>query len=211
MAVVSAAMVAATAFGGWLITWTEVAGFVTGGVCVWLAVRQHVWTWPIGLANNVVFLVLFWQSRLFADATLQVIYFALGVYGWWNWVRGGKGGGELRVSRTARAEWVSLAVAVPLATWGLWQLLVAVSGAAPFWDSATTVISLAAQYLMCRKRVECWFFWIAADLIYIPLYLDRQLPLTAALYGVFLVMCLFGLRVWRRAWRKQQESGTGAA
>jgi nicotinamide mononucleotide transporter len=65
------------------------------------------------------------------------------------------------------------------------------------------VISLAAQYLLCRKRLENWLLWIAADVIYIPLYLSRKLPLTALLYGVFLLMCLFGIRVWWRGWEKK--------
>jgi nicotinamide mononucleotide transporter len=201
MLLVAAAMVAATGFSWWPISWMEVAGFVTGFVCVWLAVREHVWTWPIGLANNVAFLVLFWHSRLYADASLQVVYFALGAYGWWNWLYGGRDRTELRLSRTTRPEWLALAALVPLSTWGLWEVLVAVSGAAPFWDSLTTVLSLAAQYLMCRKRVECWLVWIAVDLVYVPLYIDRKLYLTAGLYGVFLVMCVFGLREWVVRWR----------
>jgi nicotinamide mononucleotide transporter len=74
-------------------------------------------------------------------------------------------------------------------------LLVA-NGAAPFWDSFTTILCLAAQYLLCRKRVENWFFWIAADVIYVPLYLSRELPLTALLYALFLALCLIGVRAW---------------
>ena len=207
MGAVAVGMIAATALEWWAISWEEVAGFVTGGICVWLAVRQHIWTWPLGLANNIAFLILFWDRRLFADASLQMVYFALGVYGWWNWRRGGAGGTTLRVSRATRTEWFALAAFIPLATWGLWELLVSVRGAVPFWDALTTVLSLAAQYLMCRKRVESWFIWITADLIYIPLYLDRQLPLTAGLYGVFLVMCLFGLRAWLSAWRTRPPEG----
>jgi nicotinamide mononucleotide transporter len=91
---------------------------------------------------------------------------------------------------------------IPLCTWGLREILIAVNGAAPFWDSLTTVLSLAAQYLLCRKRFENWFFWIAADVIYIPLYLSRHLPLTAVLYAVFLAMCLIGVREWNRSLRK---------
>ena len=207
MAATSAAMVSATALGWWPVSWAETVGFVTGGVCVWLAVRQHPATWPVGLANNVVFLMLFWDSRLYADASLQVVYFALGVYGWWNWLRGGTGGSALRVARASRAEWYVLAAFVPLATLGLRVLLVAVNGAAPWGDAVTTALSLAAQYLMCRKRVENWYLWIAADVIYVPLYLDRDLPLTAALYAVFLLMCLVGLAQWRAAWRDRAAGG----
>ncbi|MEK7779902.1 MAG: nicotinamide riboside transporter PnuC [Verrucomicrobiota bacterium] len=199
---VSALVLLASYRAWWAISVTEAWGFVTGGVCVWLVVREHLWNWPIGLANNVFFFVLFLQGRLFADMGLQVVYFGLGIYGWFNWLFGGENKTVLKISRTTRNEWLVLVAAIPLGTWGLREILIAVNGAAPFWDSLTTVLSLAAQYLLCRKRFENWFFWIAADIIYIPLYFSRQLPLTAVLYAVFLAMCLIGLREWRRSMRK---------
>ena len=204
MLAVSAAMLAATALDLWPIPWTEVIGFVTGGVCVWLVVRQHIWNWPIGLANNVTFFVLFGQQRLFAEAGMQVVYFALGVYGWWNWLYGGANRTELTITRTTRAEWLTLAAIVPFGVWGLRELLVAVNGAAPFWDAVVTVLSLAAQYLMTRKRLENWWFWMAADVISVPLYVSRDLWLTAGLYAVFFVMCVIGWREWRMKWTPPQ-------
>ena len=202
MFAVSALVLLASYRAWWAISVTEAWGFVTGGICVWLVVREHLWNWPIGLANNVFFFVLFLQGRLFADMGLQVVYFGLGIYGWLNWLFGGENKTVLRISHTTRNEWLVLVAAIPLGTWGLREILIAVNGAAPFWDSLTTVLSLAAQYLLCRKRFENWFFWIAADIIYIPLYFSRHLPLTAVLYAVFLVMCLIGLREWRRSMRK---------
>lgn len=191
--------------GQWLpLGMTEVLGFVTGGICVWLVVREHLWNWPIGLANNVVFFVLFLQSRLFADMGLQVVYFALGAYGWWQWRFGGPRHGRLPVSRTTRAEWLALSLLAPLGFIGLRALLIRVNGAAPAADAVTTILSLVAQYLLCRKRIENWWFWIAADLIYVPLYLHRALPLTALLYAGFLVLCGLGLRAWRHSLRSAE-------
>lgn len=188
--------------GCWSINVTEAWGFVTGGICVWLVVWEHLWNWPMGLVNNIFFFFLFLRGRLFADMALQVVYFALGVYGWWNWRLGGVNRTVLPVSRARRGEWLALAATIPLATWGLREVLLAVNGAAPFWDSLTTVLSLAAQYLQCRKRLEGWYFWIVADVIYVPLYLSRALPLTAVLYAIFLGMCLVGVGEWKRSLRK---------
>jgi len=202
MAGASLAVLLASYRAWWSISVTEAWGFVTGGICVWLVVREHLWNWPIGLANNVFFFILFLQGRLFADMGLQVIYLGLGAYGWLNWLFGGENRAALKVSRTTRAEWLALTAAIPLVTWGLREILLAINGAAPFWDSLTTVLSLAAQYLLCRKRLENWFFWIAADIIYIPLYLSRHLPLTAVLYAVFFAMCLVGVREWNRSLRQ---------
>ena len=115
MTVGSAGLLLAAGLGWWPLSMTEALGFATGGTCVWLCVREHIWNWPLGLANNLVFFVLFWHSRLFADMGLQLVYFAFGVYGWWNWLRGGGRHGALRISRTPAAEWRILAAAAPLA------------------------------------------------------------------------------------------------
>jgi nicotinamide mononucleotide transporter len=205
MLAASVLILLASWLGWWSIAIAEAWGFVTGGICVWLVVREHLWNWPVGLANNVVFFVLFLQSRLYADMALQVVYFGLGVYGWSNWLIGGEHRTRLRISRTTQAEWITLAVAVPVCTLGLRAVLILVNGAAPFWDALTTVLSLAAQYLLCRKRIENWLFWIAADVVYVPLYLCRSLPLTAALYSVFLGMCLAGVREWTRSMQRERR------
>jgi nicotinamide mononucleotide transporter len=183
----------------WLpLDFTEALGFATGAVCVWLVTKGNIWNWPVGLANNLFFAVLFWKARLFADFGLQGIYLILGIYGWWEWLRGGENHTRLAISRSTRSEWVGIAVFLVLGTWGLREILQAVNGSAPLWDAVTTALSLAAQYLLCRKRIENWFFWIAADVIYVPLYLSKQLPLTALLYGGFLVLCVIGWRRWRK-------------
>lgn len=199
LCVASALIVGASYLGWWSISVTEAWGFASGGVCVWLVVREHPGNWPVGLVNNIFFFVLFFRTRLYADMGLQIVYFALGLYGWWFWLFGGENRTARRISRTARTEWWLLLAFVPLGTWALREILLAVNGAAPFWDALSTVLSLAAQYLLCRKRVENWFFWIATDIIYVPLYLSRDLILTAGLYGLFLVMCMIGWREWRRS------------
>lgn len=196
MMVGSAALLLVTAMRWWPLSMTEALGFATGGTCVWLCVREHLWNWPLGLANNVVFFALFWHSRLFADMGLQAVYLAFGIFGWWNWLHGGQRHGALEVSRTPLGEGFVLAALTPFATWGLWTVLVAVHDAAPFLDAVTTVLSLVAQYLLCRKRLENWLVWIVVDAIYVPLYLSRDLQLTALLYAVFLAMCIYGLRAW---------------
>ncbi len=197
MAAASVLLLAASYLGWWPIGIAEGWGFVTGGICVWLVVREHVWNWPIGLVNNIFFFVLFLQGRLYADMSLQLVYFGLGAYGWIHWLYGGERRTVLKISRATRAEGWAMAALIPACTWGLREVLILAGGVAPFWDAITTVLSLAAQYLLCRKRFENWFLWIAADIIYIPLYLSRQLFLTAMLYSVFLAMCLFGVREWR--------------
>ncbi|TDU78982.1 nicotinamide riboside transporter PnuC [Streptomyces sp. KS 21] len=183
------------------MSWTEILGFATGALCVWLVARQHVANWPIGIANNVFFIVLFAQAGLYADAGLQIVFIALAAYGWWSWTHGGGPGSAeaLPVRRTTRTEWAVLAAAGAVGVLGLTLLLSHVTDSTvPFWDALTTGLSLMATYGQCRKLVESWWLWIAADLVYIPLYLYKGLYLTSALYAGFLALCVVGLLGWRR-------------
>jgi nicotinamide mononucleotide transporter len=179
------------------VTWAELLGFVTGFVCVWLTVRAKVWNFPVGIANNLFFFVLFWSAGLYADALLQIVYLLLAAVGWWAWLRGGEGRSGRRMGHaSARTVGFLLLVAVP-ATWALTIVLNHAHDSAPFWDALTTVLSLAAQWLLNVKAIQNWYFWIMADLVYIPLYLAKGLYLTGLVYLLFLSLCLVGLRTWR--------------
>ena len=81
--------------------WQELAGFVTGALCVWLLIKQNIWNWPIGIANNIVYVIVFYKSGLFADSGLQFVYMAIAFYGWWNWLHGGVNHSELKVDRAS--------------------------------------------------------------------------------------------------------------
>lgn len=187
---------------GGLVSIVEILGFVSGALCVWLVARQNVWNWPIGIANNVTFFALFMAAGIYADAGLQVVYVALAAYGWWAWLRGGAAHAALTVSRTSGRDWVVLAGVGLVATGGLAWLLDAVTDSVvPLPDAVTTVFSLLATWGQARKKLESWWLWIAADLIYVPLYAYKDLWLTAALYLGFLGLCVLGLRNWLASYR----------
>ena len=183
-------------------TWLEAASFVTGAICVWLTVRESIWNFPIGLLNVATFSVVFLQSRLFADAGLQLVYFVLGVIGWRLWLSGGKDRTQLQISRASSSELLLIAMFVASATLGLWRLLHYAGGSASFWDALTTSLSLASQWLLNRKRLESWAGWILVDAIYVPLYIFKELYLTAILYALFLVMAAMGWRAWQLTFRE---------
>ena len=189
----------ALTLGGTPTTWAEVLGFVTGGVNVWLVVRQNIWNWPVGIANVIFLGLIFVDGGLYADSGLQVVYVVLQAWGWWEWLYGGRDRTRLVVQRTSRTEWAAIAVAGIAATALLtWLLSAWTDSTVPFWDALTTALSLAATYGQSRKLLESWWLWITADLIYIPLYAYKDLYLTSALYLLFLALCVAGLAVWRR-------------
>jgi nicotinamide mononucleotide transporter len=187
------------------VSWAEILGFVTGAACVWLSVKARISNFPVGIANSAFFLVLFATSRLWADSGLQVIYIVLGFVGWWQWLHGGPERSKLVVRRSPLWALATCAIFVVLGTWGLTIALGAVHDIAPFWDALTTCLSLSAQALLNWKKLENWYFWIAADLIYIPLYVVKRLDLTAIVYVLFLIMCFAGLREWRASEKALRE------
>ncbi len=179
---------------------TEVAGFVTGAICVWLAVRQNVWTFPIGILNNVAFFVLFLGAGLYADMWLQVFYAVVAVHGWWSWLRGGPQHSALRVTSTPRWGWPVVTLAITVGTVAAWWLLTRhTDSTVPVADGLTTAMSVVAQVMLNRKWIGNWLVWIAADAIYIWLYALKGLWLTSLLYAGFLALCVIGLRQWRSA------------
>ena len=177
----------------------EVLGFVTGAACVYAVATQRLWNWPVGMANNVFFLILFFSFGLYADSALQVVFFALAAYGWWAWLRGGSSRTPLMVSNTTAGQWSALAVIGVAATTLLtWLLSTYTPSTVPLADATTTVLSLLATWGQCRKKVQSWYLWIAADVIYVPLYFYKDLVLTGILYIGFAGLCVMGLRHWRR-------------
>ena len=185
-------------FGQDAVTWSELLGFATGAAGVWLTVRAKTANFPVGIANNLFFLVLFWSARLYADAALQVVFLGLAVQGWWVWLRGGEGRTRRTTGRAGRRTLLVLLALLAPATWGLTVLLGRAHDIAPFWDALTTALSLAAQWLLNRKEFENWAFWIAADVVYVPLYFAKALDLTGIVYVLFLGMCFLGVRAWQR-------------
>lgn len=201
-------VVAFTLFGA-PTTWGEAAGFVTGAVCVWLVARQHIANWPVGIANNVFFILLFTTAGLYADAGLQVVYIALALYGWWAWLHGGSDRSMLPVSRTTGGQWAALAGVGVAGTVALALALdTSTPSTVPWPDAVTTVLSLLATWGQTRKKVESWWLWIAADVIYVPLYVYKGLTLTGLLYVGFMALCVLGLVDWTRSLRRGTRGTT---
>jgi nicotinamide mononucleotide transporter len=184
---------------------TEVLGFISGALCVWLIVKQNIWNWPVGIINAVMFIVLFYQSQLYADMALQFIYIILGVFGWYWWLRGGDNNSALKIQSIGKVHALVLLTISVIATIAMRNYLVSIGDSAPTLDALTTVMSLSAQYMLTRKFIENWVVWIAADVIYIGLYTSRELYLTSILYAVFLSLCISGLIAWYKS-RTQQSN-----
>ncbi len=181
----------------------ELIGFVSGVICVYLVVKQNIWNWPVALINAFFYIIVFYQARLYADMGLQGIYIILSVYGWYEWLHGGQDHGRLSVSRIRIQEGIALGVIAAGSTAGLGYVLHNFTNAdLPYWDALTTVVSLCAQFLMARKKIESWILWISVDIIYIGMYYYKVLYLTMILYAIFLILAVMGYLAWRTSLRK---------
>ena len=183
----------------------EVFAVVTGIATVALAARGHIANWPIGIVSSAVFLVVFLEAGLYADALLQGLYVVLGAYGWWAWLYDGPKRTELRVTFAPNRLRLALASVAVVGTLAFGAFLDATTDSTvPYPDAATTVLSLVAQLLLTRKHIDNWPVWIfGVNVPYIALYLYKGLALTAALQLVFIALSVMGWRAWLRASRGQ--------
>ena len=187
---------------------TEVAAVVLYAASVWLAVRNSLLTWPVSIVATGLYLWLFWQWKLYADAGLQVAYIALRVAGRWAWSRRRGDATMPEAQRVGPRTAVLVGVGIVVGTAVVREYLLAVGGAAPFWDAALTTGSLGAIYLLVRKCIETWLLWVVLDVAYVALFVSRELYLTAALYLVLLGMAVHAGLTWRALLPDRRQAAT---
>lgn len=175
----------------------EIIATLSGLACVTLTIRQNIWCWPTGLLMVSLYIVIFYQVKLYSDMGLQFIYVFLQFYGWYQWLSGGPGNSPLHVTLMPRLGYLgwSAGAAVAIVTLGL-IMDTKTDASLPYWDAATTVLSLIAQYLMAKKNLESWIVWVAVDVMAVGIYFAKDLNLTAGLYAVFLVLAIMGFFAW---------------
>lgn len=178
----------------------EIVAALFGAVSVYLSVRENIWSWPTAIVNVFLYIFVFFEAKLYADMGLQVVYLVLSFYGWYQWLYGGKGRTALTVSRTPRTlALVFFAAGCTFAVVLGFALRAGTDAALPFWDASTTSFSLLAQWMMTRKLLENWLIWIAVDVVYVGMYINKMLYPTAALYAVFLVLAVLGYFQWKKS------------
>ncbi len=194
--------------------WMEAAGLVTGLLCVWLLIRQNIWTWPLGLIYALISVVVFWRARLYADLGLHLFYVAMNIYGWYYWLEGAAKEGwidtdkdnvadiddELPVTNVTLRTAVILSMVTVLGIIAMGYFFAHFTNASlPYWDSATTVMSLVAMWMTARKELENWYVWLLVDVIATAIYLYKGLDFYALLYCVYIGMAFAGWWSWRQS------------
>ena len=177
-----------------IIEWTAAA---LGVINIGLLIFRSVWNFPFGIAMVALYIVVFFEERLYAEAGLQVFFILAQLWGWWLWVK--VGGEDDRVpvrwlDWMSRAVWIMVTAAVSVNLG--WVMHRYTNAVLPYADAGIAGASVAAQILLAYRRIENWMLWIVIDVASVGLYINRGLYPTAGLYGGFLVLSLIGLREW---------------
>ena len=180
-------------------SWAEVMGALLGLAMVVCNIQQIHWGWPLAFVSSALYFLVFWESKLFGDASLQIFFAIMAAWGWWQWLRGvGENGQVLHVQMLSKPGIFKL-VASSAVLWGLTGLFLLnfTTTDVPWWDAFPTSLSIVATFLLGRKYIENWPMWILVNIVGMALFAYKGLWLTVGLYGVFAVMAVIGWRAWR--------------
>jgi nicotinamide mononucleotide transporter len=177
----------------------EIAAVVLALAMVFCNIREIHWGWPLAVIASALYFMVFRDSGLYGNASLQIFFAVVALWGWWQWLRPAHPeSNALRISRlTPRARLAVLGSC--LALWPAigWLLAYCTDSDVPWWDGFPTAVSLVAQVLLGRKVLENWVLWMVVDVVNVALYIHKSLWLTALLYALLFVLSMAGWRTWR--------------
>lgn len=180
------------------ISLIELAGTLFGIIGVLLVVLKNIWNFPAGIVNVSLYAWLFLKTKLYADASLQLVYVLLLVYGWFQWSRK-KSGEAFHAQLTSVKLWMILTLIFIGSSILIGTLFKNYTDASlPYFDSALTSASLIAQWMIAKRKIENWIVWIVADVLYIGMYIYKHLYFTSLLYFIFIILAIVGYIEWKR-------------
>ncbi len=178
----------------------EIFAVIMSLASVVLTVRRHIGCWPTGILGVAAYLVVFVQNKLYADATLQIVFLAQNAYGWWYWLHGGNDNDERPVGTLSPVARAAVVIATGVCAAAIGSALRRWTDAAfPYTDATLSTTSLVANWLLARKLIDNWVLWMLADVGYVVVFWLKGLKLSSGLYVVFFALCVAGFMEWQRA------------
>ena len=171
----------------------------TGLASVWFSVKEKIWVYPVGLVSVGIYVYLSFVYGIYADMGINIYYVIMSIYGWYRWLQPSAGSPVKEITRSSKKAWM-ISLCLLFLSWVLLFILLQrfTDSNIPFWDSLTTSLAIVGMWLMAEKKVEHWLFWIATDLLSIPLYYYKGLVLTSGQFLVFTVLAVMGWLQWNR-------------
>ena len=190
----------AFALWGTPTTWLEVVAAVLALAMVGCNMREIHWGWPLAIVSSLLYVGVFAQARIYGDASLQVFFAIVALWGWFQWLRGHRAdGSELHVSRLSTREMLLALLACAVAWPAVALFLIRFTNTdVPWFDGFATGLSLVGQFLLARKFIENWGVWLAVNVVSVGLFVHKGLWLTVGLYGVFALLSIAGYMAWRK-------------
>lgn len=184
-------------------SWPEWIGVASGLICIYLAAKENVLSWPISIISVIAYAWVFFAAKMYGDMSLQFYFLATAFYGWYFWIKK-KTVADKPISTLKPGDWLYVALAVIILT-GLLGLFLKhfTDTDVPYADGFCTAMSFVAQILLTRKVLQNWIIWIVVDICYIPLYIYKHLNLSAVFYAILVIIALKGYLDWRKHYREQ--------
>ncbi len=183
----------------------EILGLVTGLLAVWWLIRQNILTWPAGIIYILASLIIFWKEKLYADFALHIFFLGMNIYGWYFWSLGKKT--ENHKVPVTGISWSTLVILTLLSFAGIaltgYFLSEFTDAALPYWDSATTVLSLTGMWLTARKKIENWYFWMIVDVLATGIYYYKGIYFYSILYMIYIALAVSGYLSWKSSMNKK--------
>jgi len=180
----------------------EIFAALFSALCVVLAIKRNVLTYPVGIVGTVLYFFVFWDIKLYASAWLQVFFTAVQVYGWWYWLRGDNGSVP-KIKKLGYDYAIFIGVMLTIVCYWIGTLISTYTDAQlATTDTVIFGLSVFAQILLDRKRLENWAVWVTLDVASVYVYYTAGLTVTAVLYAAFLVLASFGWVAWSKAYKR---------
>ncbi|WP_256002448.1 nicotinamide riboside transporter PnuC [Pedobacter deserti] len=184
-------------------SWPEWLGVITGFACIYLAAKEKVLSWPVSIVSVLTYAWVFYDARMYGDMILQFYFLLTAFYGWFYWNRTTEQPQKAVTSLRLR-DWVFAIISVSLLSVLLGLFLDHFTNSdVPYADGYCTAMSFVAQYLLTRKVLQNWVMWIIVDLCYIPLYIYKNLNLSAVFYAFLIVIAFKGYSDWKKTYVNQ--------
>lgn len=184
-----------------LVNKIEVLGAILGILYIRFSIRQNIFTWPTGILTSALYIIVFFNSSLYASMMLQFYYVGISVYGWYYWLNGKRDDNKslLPVQTANKKLWIKLAVIFAVLYVVILFILIRFSDSdVPYLDSLTTSLSIVATWMLAKKYIENWLIWIFADIVSVGLYIFKSLWPTVILFVVYTILAYFGYIEWKK-------------
>ncbi|MBK6835614.1 MAG: nicotinamide mononucleotide transporter [Bacteroidetes bacterium] len=180
------------------MSWLEIIGFVLTILGVVLSSYQLIWSWPVNIISPIAYVFIFFQSKLYGDMALQFMFIALAIYGWINWSR--KSLKPKQSVKKLNVVWCLIYFGISILLCALFYFLLKryTNSDVPFADAVLTALSVVASIMAAKKQIENWIVWIAVDVAYVFLYLNKSLAITAILYGIITLLAVYAYFQWKK-------------